>query len=113
MRYLMLVLITPDDPGDTPEAVPIEQWSQEVYETGAGIIGDRLRPQEDAVGVRVRAGKVLVTDGPFSETKETIGGFDVLEAADLDEAIAIASRHPMAFHGALELRPFWPLNLEV
>jgi len=50
---------------------------------------------------------VLVTDGPFAETKEQVFGFDVIEAADLDEAVAIAAGHPMAYHGAIELRPFW------
>lgn len=112
MRYLMLVLTTPDDPGDTPEAIPIEEWSEKVYGSGAGIVGDRLRPQEDSVGVRVRRGEVLVTDGPFTEAKESIGGFDVIEAADLDEAITIAAEHPMAFGGAIKLRPFWPLGID-
>jgi hypothetical protein len=111
MRYLMLVLNTPDDPGDTEPTTPIEEWSEKVYGSGAGVVGDRLRPQEDAVGVRVRRGEVLVTDGPFTESKESIGGFDVIEAADLDEAVKIASDHPMAFGGAIELRPFWPLEL--
>ena len=114
MRYLMLVLDTPDDPSDSAEAdVPaIEDWVAKTYGTGAGIIGDRLRPPADAVGVRVRGGTVLVTDGPFSETKEAIAGFDVIEAPDLDEALRIASQHPMAHHGAIELRPFWPLGLD-
>ncbi len=84
MRYLMLVLGTPDDPGLRPEeaeaAAPIEEWVGRHYGSGAAVVGDRLRPPEDAVGVRVRGGKVLVTDGPFSETKESIAGFDVLEA---------------------------------
>lgn len=112
MRYLMLVLNTPDDPGDTAAPTPIEEWARKVYGSGAGVLGDRLRPQEHAVGVRVRAGEVLVTDGPFAEAKESIGGFDVIEAHDLDEAISIASQHPMAFGGAIELRPFWPLGLD-
>lgn len=112
MRYLMLVLNTPDDPGDTEATTPIEKWAEKVYGSGAGIIGDRLRPQEDSVGVRVRRGEVLITDGPFTETKESIAGFDVIEAADLDDAVRIASEHPMAFNGALELRPFWPLGLD-
>lgn len=114
MRYLMLVLDTPDDPGDTPGAeVPaIEDWVERTYGGGAGIVGDRLRPPADAVGVRVRGGELLITDGPFSETKESIAGFDVIEAPDLDEALRIAAGHPMAHNGALELRPFWPLGLD-
>ncbi len=60
--------------------------------------------------VRVRSGELLVTDGPFTESKEWICGFDLLECADLDEAIDIASKHPQARGGRLELRPIWPLN---
>jgi hypothetical protein len=55
----------------------------------------------------VREGEVLVSDGPFAETKEQIGGFDILDCADLDEAIEVASKHPAASFGTLELRPFW------
>jgi hypothetical protein len=55
----------------------------------------------------VSRGQLLVTDGPFTESKEWIAGFDILECNDLDEAIAIAARHPMAKGGKLELRPFW------
>jgi hypothetical protein len=112
MRYLMLVLSTPDAPAD-PVGVPdIETWVRDTYDTGRAVIGDRLRPPADAVGVQVRSGEVVVTDGPFTETKEVIAGFDVLEAPDLDEAIKIAAAHPMAYTGAIELRPFWPLGLD-
>ena len=58
----------------------------------------------------MRKGEVLITDGPFTESKEWIAGFDILECEDLDEAIEIASRHPMAREGRLELRPFWPME---
>jgi len=112
MRYLMLVLSTPDAPADPVGAPPIETWVHDTYGAGRAIIGDRLRPPSDAVGVRVRSGEVVVTDGPFTETKEVIAGFDVLEAPDLDEAIKIAAAHPMAYAGAIELRPFWPLGLD-
>ena len=79
---------------------------------GKRLIGDRLRPVEDATTVRVRSGELLVTDGPFTESKEWIVGFDVLDCADLDEAIEIASKHPVARSGRLELRPFWPGEAE-
>jgi hypothetical protein len=81
-------------------------------ERGVSIAGERLRPPEDASTVRVRGGQVLVTDGPFIEAKEFIAGFDILECRDLDEAIEVASKHPMARFGTLELRPFWPLVLD-
>ena len=60
--------------------------------------------------MRVRGGKVLTTRGPFAETSEVILGFDILEVDDLDEAIQIASRHPMARNGQIELRAFAPWN---
>jgi hypothetical protein len=111
MRYLMLVATDPDHSAeDAGQAPSIEAWSEQVTASGAWVIGERLRPKSDARTVRVRNGKLLVTDGPFAETKEWIAGFDVLECADLDAAIEIAARHPMAYIGRLELRPFWPLE---
>ena len=68
------------------------------------MIGDALRPTAEARTVRMRNGEVLVTDGPFAETREWIAGFDILECADIDEAIAVAAEHPMARFGRLELR---------
>ena len=82
----------------------------EMVARGVNLHGDRLRPIEDATLVRVRNGEVLVTDGPFTESKEWIAGYDMLEAADLDEAIEIASKHPMARFGRIELRPVWPFE---
>ena len=58
--------------------------------------------------MRVRKGELLVTDGPFTESKEWIAGYDIIECADLDEAIDYVSRHPMARIGRIEIRPFWP-----
>ena len=55
----------------------------------------------------MRGGRTLVTDGPFAETKEAVGGFDIIEAASLDEAVEIASRHPVAEGGTIEVRPLW------
>jgi hypothetical protein len=72
------------------------------------ILGNRLTGVDDATTVRRRSGKVLVTDGPFAETKEWIAGFDILDCANLDEAIDIAATHPMARFGRIEIRPFWP-----
>ena len=67
-----------------------------------------LEPSAEATSMRPDGqGGALVTDGPFTESKEWIAGFDILECDDLDEAIAIASRHPQANGGKLELRPFW------
>ena len=79
-------------------------------ERGVSIAGDRLRPPEFAKTVRVRGEEALVTDGPFTESKEWIAGFDVIEVRDLDEAIEVASKHPMARFGRIELRRAWPLG---
>ena len=66
----------------------------------------RLRPAATATKVQVRDGGLVIADGPFAETKEQIGGFFIVECADLDEAIEVASKHPLARRGAMELRPF-------
>ena len=107
MKYMMFVATDPD--GEESED-DVEAWVAEVDSSGQRIMGERLRPAEDATTVRVRKGEVLITDGPFTESKEWIAGFDILECEDLDGAIEIASRHPMARNGRLELRPFWPME---
>lgn len=101
--------------GDDPQPyVPADdnvgEWVDELETRGVSEYGERLRPEQDATTVRVRGGEVLVVDGPFTESKESIGGFDVIEARDLDEAIEIASKHPVASFGRVEIRPFvqWP-----
>jgi hypothetical protein len=109
MRYLMFVATDPENaPDATGEGtLPIDDWVAKHDSAGTRVIGERIRPAEDATTVRRRGGKVLVTDGPFAESREWIVGFDILECADLDEAIAVAAEHPMAAAGRLELRPFW------
>ncbi len=109
MKYMMFVA-TDSEPGPRQRGADIEDWAADVDRRGVRVIGDRLRPAEDATTVRMRSGELLVTDGPFTESKEWIVGFDVLECADLDEAIEVASKHPMAYAGRLELRPFWPMD---
>ncbi|HEU4466880.1 MAG TPA: YciI family protein [Agromyces sp.] len=88
----------------------VGEWVDELQARGVSEYGERLRPEQDATTVRVRGGEVLVVDGPFTESKESIGGFDVIAARDLDEAIEIASKHPVASFGRVEIRPFvqWP-----
>jgi hypothetical protein len=108
MKYMMFVCTDtePDPPTGDPELDEVEPWVKRHDAGGARLMGEALRPIADATTVRKRDGKVLVTDGPFAETREWIAGFDILECADLDEAIEIASQHPMARFGRLELRPF-------
>ena len=112
MKYLMLVGDDYEaDPNETDEGtLDIETWVTTNQAAGRWIMGDRLRPADDATTVRRRGGKLLVTDGPFAESREWIVGFDVLECRDLDEAIEVASTHPQSAGGRLELRPVWPLG---
>ena len=111
MKYLMLVCGDPSyTPGQDEGAPDIEDWGTQMDAKGIRLMGNRTRPASDATTVRVRNAEVLLTDGPYAETKDLIGGFDVLECADLDEAIEVASRHPVAWSGMIELRPFWPDN---
>ncbi|HET6259457.1 YciI family protein [Pseudonocardia sp.] len=84
-----------------------EAWAKEMDGRGVRLQGNRLRPIADATTVRVRETEVLVSDGPFAETKEQILGYDLLDCQDLDEAIEVASKHPVARYGSIEVRPFW------
>lgn len=113
MKYLLLICaddaigITPEDQATMGSRT--DAWVNEMDGRGVRLEGDRLRPVNDATTVRVRDTEVLIADGPFAETKEQIVGYDILECADLDEAIEVAAKHPMAGYGAIEVRPFWPL----
>lgn len=105
MEY-MLFIATDTEPDARPEAEnEIDGWVEEGERRGIRLRGDALRPIQDATTVRVRGGEVLVTDGPFTESKEWIVGYDILECSDLDQAIDFVSRHPMARTGRIEIRP--------
>jgi hypothetical protein len=111
VRYMMLVCTDPAvDPREFARIEPVDPWVDEMNGRGIRLYGSELEPPGSARTVRVRDSRAIVTDGPFAETKEQIAGFDVLECADLDEAIEVASRHPMARLGILEVRPFWPFE---
>jgi hypothetical protein len=106
MKYMMFVC-TDTEPETEQSRVPdIEVWVAENDAAGRRVTGNVLAPPSAATTVRVRGGEVLLADGPFAETKEVIVGFDILECADLDEAIAVAAAHPMAHRGRVELRPY-------
>ena len=112
MRYMLMIC---DDesgqvgPPSEVEADPrFRAWSEEMGRRfGVQRGGARLRPSSDATTVRVRDGEVLLSDGPFAESKEQMGGFDLIECANLDEAIEVASKHPVAEFGVIEVRPLW------
>jgi hypothetical protein len=80
-------------------------FTQGIMKSGHHRAGDALQPVSTATTVRVRNGKTVTTDGPFAETREQLGGYYLVEAKDLDEAISIAARIPSARHGSVEVRP--------
>ena len=81
------------------------KFSDEIKKSGHWVAGDPLEPTHTATTVRVRSGKAQTTDGPFAETKEQLGGYYIIDAKDLDEAVAIAARIPGARIGSIEVRP--------
>jgi hypothetical protein len=111
MRYLLLICrdeTTRFSPGERAAmARDTQAWAEEMDGRGVRVLGEPLRPVSEATTLRVRDQTVLVSDGPFAETKEQIAGFDILECASLDDAVEVASRHPVASTGAIEVRPYW------
>lgn len=110
MKYVLLIC---DDETVSPTneelgADPVHQaWAADLERRGAELGGMRLRPVVDATTVKVREGETLVSDGPFAETKDFVGGIVIVECANLDEAIEIAAGHPYAHWGGVEIRPVW------
>lgn len=111
MRFLMLVLSDSTADPEEEAPFPIGDWVDEAYGSGRATTGDRLRPAEEAKTIRSRGGVVTVEDGPASRTLGRIEGFDVLECESIDDAVELATRHPMATGGAIQLHPAWPLDL--
>jgi hypothetical protein len=115
MKYVLMICIDEDHAGSlSPEdgAAILAEYGAFAEEMGArGVLqgGERLRPSADATTVKVRGGEVLVSDGPFAETKEQIGGYFLVDCKDLDEAIEIAAKVPGARVGSIEVRPIWPM----
>jgi hypothetical protein len=113
MQYLLLIyedekaLQDRDEETRTKVFGEYNAFTQSVREAGQYVAADALQPTTTATSVRVRDGKTLTTDGPFAETKEQLGGFYLIEASDLDQAIATAARIPSARFGTIEVRPIW------
>ena len=111
MRYLLLIY-NEESPSSEPQASPETSAAYNAFTRdlqGRGILqaGEALHPTSAATTVRVRDGEPIATDGPFAETKEALGGFYLIEARDLDEAIELAARIPGASTGSVEIRPIW------
>ena len=112
MRYALLIY-TAEETEQPPEEVMQAEidgynaFTTHLRDRGVYDAGEALDPISTATTVRVRDGKTLTTDGPYVETKEALGGFYVVQAADLDEAIAFAAMIPGAHHGAIEVRPIY------
>jgi hypothetical protein len=108
MKYMLLIYL---DERALSEAERAECYAEatklahEIRSSGQYLAANPLHPTSAATSVRVRNGKRLVTDGPFAETREQLGGYFLIDAKDLDEAIAIAARIPMARKGTIEVRP--------
>jgi hypothetical protein len=108
MKYMLLVYL--DEKALTDEErehcyVESAQLTQDLHGNGQYVFASPLHPIATATSVRLREGKRLVTDGPFAETREQLGGFYIVEAGDLDDAIRIAERIPVARVGTIEIRP--------
>ena len=114
MQYLLLIYANEAETGamDPAEMATMmaeyTDFTKSIVQVGNFKAGDRLKPVSTATTVRVRNGKAMTTDGPFAETREQLGGYYLVEAANLDEATAIAARIPGAKHGSIEVRPIWP-----
>ena len=111
MKYMLLLWV--DESGETTadedaaQIVAVKSWVEEMTERGITLSGGSLRSAREAKIARVRDGELLVTDGPFAETKEQIGGYVVIECADLDAALRNAAEHPLIRSAQVEVRPFW------
>jgi hypothetical protein len=106
VRYLLLIH------GDESAAAHAAQgcfgWSERMLERGVLQGGGGLRPPAEGKAVRVRRRRPLLSDGPFADTTEQVGGFCLIECADMDEAVEVAARHPAASYGTIEVRELWP-----
>ena len=109
MKYLCLVYLDEKRLGELPDEDCVA-FDTEIRKSGHCIASEALQPVQTATTVRVRSGRVSVTDGPFAETKEQLAGFYMIEAKDLDEAIRLASRIPPARVGSIEVRPIRPIR---
>ena len=119
MKYLCLIYSDESQWPKLPQAeteTMLKEYGafgESIKASGHWVAGHRLHPTSSASTVRIRNGKLSTTDGPFAETKEQLGGFYMIDAKDLNEAIQIGSRIPGAKHGSIEVRPVWEVPAPV
>lgn len=106
MRYQLMIW---EDESTMKTPAECAEWVEETGRKAGLQLCARLRGSTDTTTVEVRDGEVVVSDGPFAETKEQIGGYHILECDNLDEAIELAAQHPAAATGTIEVRPFWEI----
>jgi hypothetical protein len=115
MQYMLLIYTNEERKLSSAEQGQLMQgymsFTQDIVKSGKFKAGDALEPTSTATTVRVRNDKTMTTDGPFAETKEQLGGYYLIEAKDLDEAVAIAARIPDARNGSIEVRPVRKINM--
>ena len=115
MNYLLLIYANEADLMGLSETAlqkvvsEYADFTKSIVQAGNFKAADRLKPVSSASTVRVRNGKTMITDGPFAETREQLGGYYLIEAKNLDEATAIAARIPGAQFGSIEVRPVWQM----
>jgi len=112
MKYMLLIYLDEQALSETERQecyAESTQLAQQIHTSGQYLAANPLQPTSMATSVRVRNGKRLVTDGPFAETREQLGGYFLIEAGNLDEAIGIAARIPMARKGTVEIRPVFEI----
>ena len=112
MKYLCLVYVDEKRLSELPDEECVD-FDASIRTSGHCLASEALQPVQSATTVRVRDGKVSITDGPFAETKEQLAGFYMVEARDLDEAVRIAARIPPAQVGSIEVRPVRPIRENV
>ena len=115
MRYLLLIgndTKTGTPPSPTQSQATLQafmRFSEEAQKAGKTVVAERLRPEAEAHRVRVKAGHHQVTDGPFAETKEALGGFYLLECASREEALEWTKKVPISEGGYVDVRPVWQM----
>jgi hypothetical protein len=117
MRYALLIYANEQDwANQTEEQAQVQfqeymAFTKDIVDRGLQKSGEALQPTATATTVRVRDGETVTTDGPFAETKEQLGGFYIIEAKDLDEAVEVAARIPDVRNGSIEVRPVLEMDM--